>query len=82
MSSESENDSSFSKILERGLDLLANRAHSIYELRTKLLKKFDPDNDRVKEVIDYLKEDGFLNDDAFSINFIISLLIKLKEEIY
>ena len=58
------------RILEKGLDLLANRAHSEYELKVKLLKKFDQDKETVSQVIKDLKEKGFLNDTSFSINFI------------
>lgn len=49
------------KLRSKALQLLSYRAHSRKELHDKLLRK-GAENDEIEEVLDWLTDQGFLND--------------------
>ena len=55
----------------KALDILSRREHSAYELKTKL-KKFEPDEKDLNELIEKLKASNFIDDERFAIAFIRS----------
>ncbi|MCF7832510.1 MAG: recombination regulator RecX [Candidatus Marinimicrobia bacterium] len=64
-------------IREKALELLTLREHGSGELRTKLLQK-GYDKALIPEVIDYLKEKNYLNDERFA-NLYSQELIQKKQ---
>lgn len=60
---KAEADRAFTR--EKALELLSMREHGSGELRTKLLQK-GYDKNIISEVIDYLKEKNYLNDERFA----------------
>jgi|TARA_B100000900_G_scaffold244629_1_gene208032 regulatory protein len=60
-----------SELWNKSLDILSRREHSISELKTKL-KKFDPTQSDLNDVIQRLIESNFLNDQRFAAAFIRS----------
>lgn len=64
---ELENSIGFEKIYNRALDLLTMRDHSERELRDKLVQKFGFEKkSQVADVLDALKERGYLDDRRFA----------------
>jgi len=55
----------------KALDILSRREHSSYELKTKL-KKFEPDEKDLNELIEKLKASNFIDDERFAALFIKS----------
>ena len=55
----------------KALDILSRREHSAYELKTKL-KKFEPDEKDLNELIEKLKASNFIDDERFAALFIKS----------
>jgi len=60
----------FSEIYNKALDILSRREHSALELKQKLKKKFDH-NDNLNEVISRLKQNNLLNDYRFAEAYVI-----------
>ena len=61
----------FREIYKKSLDLLAQREHSIWELRQKLRQRFTEFRE-VEPVLLQLEEQKFLCDERFSLNFVRS----------
>ena len=61
----------FREIYKKSLDLLAQREHSIWELRQKLRQRFTGFRE-VEPVLLQLEEQKFLCDERFSLNFVRS----------
>ena len=55
----------------KALDILSRREHSSYELKTKL-KKFEPSETDLNEIIKKLKASSFIDDERFAAAFIKS----------
>ncbi len=54
---------------ESALRYLSNRAHSIFELRTKLRRKYPESQEFIEETLNYLRTLDLLNDKTFAQNF-------------
>jgi regulatory protein len=57
-----------SKILNYCLNILSKKDYTEYEIRTKLRKKFN--NENIEDIIKYLKEYNYINDNRYTNNFI------------
>ena len=55
--------------MEKALSRLANRGHSVDELRRSLKKK-DFSEKHIEETLEYMKEKGYLNDYSYSMNLV------------
>jgi len=69
--------SKFFEVYQKALTLLANRSHSVFELKRKLInKKYS--EDIIDEVLQKISSLGYLNDFEFAENFVKS---KLKSKV-
>ena len=60
----------FSAIYNKALDILSRREHSVLELKQKLKKKYDIEDD-IEETISRLKKNNLLNDYRFSESYVV-----------
>ena len=60
----------FSAIYNKALDILSRREHSVLELKQKLKKKYDTEDD-IEETISRLKKNNLLNDYRFSESYVV-----------
>ena len=60
----------FSAIYNKALDILSRREHSVLELKQKLKKKFDTEDD-FNKVISRLKKNNLLDDYRFSESYVV-----------
>ena len=60
----------FSAIYNKALDILSRREHSVFELKQKLKKKYDIEDD-IEETISRLKKNNLLNDYRFSESYVV-----------
>ncbi len=72
---------SFTDIFNRALKILSLRDHSIYELRSKLLKRFE-DSEQVEQVLKKLLELHYLDDERFAELLVRSLRKKGKSRFF
>lgn len=74
--SELRKQSDYRKALDKAFSFLAIRDHSEYELYSKLLRTFDPDTSQ--QVVDRIRELGYLDDMSFAERYAGELLRKGK----
>ena len=60
----------FSAIYNKALDILSRREHSVLELKQKLKKKYDIEDD-IEETISRLKKNHLLDDCRFSESYVV-----------
>jgi SOS response regulatory protein OraA/RecX len=58
-------DPQYRKLMEAALRALSQRAHTVHEMKTKLIKKSSPDEAQIPVVLDRLKELAYLNDEEY-----------------
>ena len=68
----------FSAIYNKALDILSRREHSVLELKQKLKKKYDIEDD-IEETISRLKKNNLLNDLVDNIIYSQDVLIELNK---
>ncbi len=66
----------YSKAVGKCYDLLSRRAHSVKELRDKLIKSFD--SDTADKAIDLMLEYGYLNDEEYAKDLFFHLMNNKK----
>ncbi|CCY67275.1 regulatory protein RecX [Clostridium sp. CAG:678] len=59
-----KNDMNYRKALNKGADLLSRRSHSVYELKSKIMRTCDPAS--AERAVEKFLELGYLNDEAFA----------------
>lgn len=59
-----KNDMNYRKALNKGADLLSRRSHSVYELKSKIMRTCDPVS--AEKAVEKFLEFGYLNDEAFA----------------
>lgn len=59
-----KNDMNYRKALNKGADLLSRRSHSVYELKSKIMRTCDPAS--AEKAVEKFLELGYLNDEAFA----------------
>lgn len=59
-----KSDINYRKALNKGADLLSRRSHSVYDLKTKIMRTCDPDS--AEKAVQRLLELGYLNDEEFA----------------
>lgn len=68
------------RIYNYSIHLIARQDYSAYKLRQKLLSKPDNSKEEVDEVIEVLKEKGYLNEEAYKRLFIRKWMFKGESE--
>ena len=59
-----KNDMNYRKALNKGADLLSRRSHSVYELKSKIMRTCDPVS--AERAVEKFLEFGYLNDEVFA----------------
>lgn len=59
-----KNDMNYRKALNKGADLLSRRSHSVYELKSKIMRTCDPVS--AEKAVEKFLEFGYLNDEVFA----------------
>lgn len=59
-----KNDMNYRKALNKGADLLSRRSHSVYELKSKIMRTCDPAS--AEKAVEKFFELGYLNDEVFA----------------
>jgi regulatory protein len=73
-----KHSSNLRQIREKALDLLARAPHTSFSLRMKLLKR-SFDSQAIDEVLQLLKQEGYLDDESFAENWLRSRIERRAE---